>query len=69
MRKETFANYWLTNEHGKRRRSTWKMTEDEAKKRDPSAEVVSGTEEVRNIPDCKEEWQLPGDFMRDYKRR
>lgn len=53
MRKETYANYWLTNEHGKRRRSTWKMTEDEAKKRDPSAEVVSGTEDVRNIPDCK----------------
>lgn len=67
MHKEAYANYWLTNEFGKRRRSTWKMTEAEAKKRDPDAELVPGSEEVRNIPECKEEWHMTSDFMRGKK--
>ena len=43
------------------------MTEAEAKKRDPDAELVPGSEEVRNIPECKEEWHMTSDFMRGKK--
>ena len=67
MHKETYANYWLTNEFGKRRRSTWKMTEAEAKQRDPSAEVVPGTQEVRNLPESRDEWDMTSDFMKKDK--
>lgn len=67
MHKETFANWWITNEYGKRRRSTWKMTAADAKKRDPNAEVVPGTEEVRDIPDCMEEWEMTSDFLKRNK--
>lgn len=67
MRKETFANYWLTNEHGKRRRSTWKMTEAEAKARDPGAEVVPGTQEVRRLPESRDEWDMTSDFLKKDK--
>lgn len=64
MRRVTFANYWLTNEHGKRRRSTWKMTEAEAKRRDPNAELVPGTQEVRDLPEGRDEWEMTSDFLK-----
>jgi len=47
--------------------SAWKMTEAEAKKRDPGAEAVPGTQEVRNLPESRDEWEMTSDFLRKDK--
>lgn len=50
MKPVTFANYFIDG-----KKSRWKMTEDEAKTRDPDAKPVPGSEEVRMCPESPEE--------------
>ena len=56
VKRVEFAQYMLLVEHtGKRRRSRWKMTREEALARDSGAVVCPGSEEVRQLPETPEE--------------
>lgn len=55
--------WWITDElTGKRRRSSWRMSEAEALAAYPDAERVDGTCEVRHLPSTPAERRaaLPG---------
>lgn len=41
---------------GRVARSRWKMTAADAKARDPMAQSVPGTREVRDVPESPDEW-------------
>lgn len=56
MKEVEFANWMLLDvPTGKRRRSRWKMTREDALARDPGATVCALTQEVRLIPETPEE--------------
>lgn len=61
MSNELHLWFWdYTDEHGRRRRSTWRMTEDSAK-RYRDAVKVEGTLEVRRSFGCTSAWQTRRD--------
>lgn len=65
MKRTEFWNWWITSEtHHKRVKSSWKMTEADALKRDPKAERVPGTMELRDLPETPDEFQFNSDFQR-----
>jgi hypothetical protein len=56
MRATDFHFWWITDERtGKRRKTTWRMTADNALARYPNAEPVEGSEEVRYLPETEED--------------
>ena len=61
MRKPTeFWLWWITDEFGDRRMTTYRMTRETALERFPDAEPVPGTMEIRNLPEGPDEWDSAG---------
>lgn len=63
MKQVEYWLWWITDElNGKRRRSSWRMSEVEALAAYPDAVRVEGTCEVRHLPDTPAERRaaLPG---------
>jgi hypothetical protein len=59
MRPTKFYRWWITTpETGKRQRTSWRMSRDEAVKHDPNAEPDLGSLEVRRLPDSPDEWNV-----------
>ena len=60
MRKPTeFHRWFITDETGRRRKTTYRMTREDALQRFPGAEPVPGTVEIRNLPDTDDEKPFP----------
>lgn len=62
MKPTPFYLWWITDERGRRRRTTYRMTEAEARERHPGAEPVEGSREIRNLPESvdEHEYTQPG---------
>jgi hypothetical protein len=59
-----FWLWWITDEFGDRRMTTYRMSREVALQRYPGARAVPGTVEIRNLPDSDGEKPLP-----DYPER
>jgi hypothetical protein len=56
MKRVEVCEWMLLNEAtGKRKRSRWKMTKDDALARDPGATPCPGSQEVRDIAETEDE--------------
>lgn len=56
MKQVEFSNWLLVDERtGERRRSSWKMTREEAIARDAQATLCAGTSELRLLPESEAE--------------
>jgi hypothetical protein len=64
MKPTEFWRWWITDEHGYRRKTSWRMSRDEAVKHDPNAEPVAGSLEMRNLPESRAEWQSNSGWLR-----
>jgi hypothetical protein len=61
MRQVEFWRWAYTDpETGARKRTTYRMSREDAEQRFPGAEPIEGTREVRNLPDGPEEWDSAG---------
>ena len=49
-----FWLWWITDEFGQRRKTTYRMSNEVALLRYPGARAVPGTLEIRNLPDTNE---------------
>ncbi len=56
MKPTTFAYYLFTDERGKRRKTPCRMTAETAATY-KDAELIPGTEEVRNCPESRDEFK------------
>ena len=64
MKPTEYWLWWITDEiTGKRRRTAYRMTRHEALSRFPGAELVSGTMEIRNLPETYEEQHRSGGWF------
>jgi hypothetical protein len=50
-----FWLWWITDEFGERRKTTYRMSRQVALERYPNARAVPGTMETRNLPDSDDE--------------
>ena len=50
-----FWLWWITDEFGERRMTTYRMSRQVALERYPDAQAVPGTLEIRNLPDSDDE--------------
>ena len=57
MEPTEFWIWWITDESGDRRMTTYRMSREVAIKRFPDAKPVPGTLEMRDVPESKDEWQ------------
>jgi hypothetical protein len=57
---------WVYNdlETGARKRTTYRMSREDAEQRFPGAEPIEGTREVRNLPESPDEWDSAGKLRR-----
>ena len=56
MKRTAFYRWWITSETtGKRIKSSWDMTEEQARARYPGAEPIPGTQTWRDLPETDEE--------------
>lgn len=56
--KEVAFWFWYINSEakpGKKRKTTWRMTEETALERHPEAVRVPGSKEIRQLPDTEQE--------------
>ena len=59
MKLVEFYRWWITDpETGARRRTSWRMTREDALKRDPGAEPDLDSLEVRSCPESMDEWNV-----------
>ena len=60
MSKSTeFWRWWVTDEFGVRRKTTYRMTRDTALDRFPDAQPVPGTVEIRQLSNSDDEKRFP----------
>ena len=57
MRPTEFWIWWITDEFGDRRMTTYRMSREVGIERFPGAEPVPGTMEMRDVSESKDEWQ------------
>jgi hypothetical protein len=55
-----FWRWWITDDLGRRHRTSYRMTREEALKRHPDAVPVPGTMEIRNLSETYEEQHSVG---------
>jgi hypothetical protein len=55
-----FRLWWITDEFGCRRKTTYRMDRETALGRYPDAEPVPNTVEIRNLPESPDEWSTAG---------
>jgi hypothetical protein len=61
MKPTEFYKWFVTApETGARKRTTYRMTREDAEERFPGAEPDLDTLEVRNLPESPDEWQSAG---------
>ena len=60
MKPTEFWRWWITDEFGRRRKTTYRMSRDIALERYPDAEPVAGTLEMRDLPETYEEQHSAG---------
>jgi hypothetical protein len=53
-----YWRWWLTDDTGRRKATTWRMRREEALKHDPNAEPVEGSRELRSVPESSDEWNV-----------
>ena len=54
-----FWLWWITDEFGQRRMTTYRMSREVALLRYPGARAVPGTVEIRKLPDTNDEKPFP----------
>ena len=54
-----FWLWWITDEFGERRKTTYRMSRQVALERYPDARAAPGTMEIRNLPDSDDEQPYP----------
>ena len=54
-----FLLWWITDEFGQRRKTTYRMSRQAALFRYPDARAVPGSVEIRNLPDTDDEKPFP----------
>ena len=61
-----FWLWWFTDERGRRRRSPFRMSREDALKRYPDAEPIAGTLEIRSLSG---RWSASGGLVRNPKAK
>ena len=60
MKPTEFWQWWITDEFGRRRKTSYRMSRETALERHPDAEPVAGSMEIRNLPETLEEQDAKG---------